>query len=130
MLFIYVYNVLGCYLHNRISFSSFWKSIIYVSLKELKVKKDFSGGDMWFYIFREGLVMEWEVKIVLNYWGLTMSVGFDFSGSLEKGCTLNLGREVGNPFIFDPFCVPFSWQLPIFEILLIRILQLWSLANR
>ena len=129
MLLFYVYNVLGCYLHNRISFYSFWKSIIYVSLKELKVKKDFWGGDMRFYIFREGLVMEWEVKIVLNSWGLTMSVGFDFSGSLEKGCTLNLGREVGNLFIFYPFCVSFSWQPPIFEILLICILQLWSLAN-
>ena len=44
-----------------------------------------------------------------------MSVGFDFSGSLEKGCTLNLGREVGNPFIFDPFCVLFLGNLPFLK---------------
>ena len=108
MLLCYVYNVLGCDLQNRIYLYSLRKIAAYFLLKQFKVKKEIWGLDMWFYVFKWGFVMEWDVKVVLNALGLTMSVvGVWMFKEISRG----MYTRSWNPLYF------------LFEILLIRILQ-------
>ena len=108
MLLCYVYNVLGCDLQNRIYLYSLWKIAAYFLLKQFKVKKEIWGLDMWFYVFKWGFVMEWDVKVVLNALGLTMSVvGVWMFKEISRG----MYTRSWNRLYF------------LFEILLIRILQ-------
>lgn len=108
MLLCYVYNVLGCDLQNRIYLYSLRKIAAYFLLKQFKVKKEIWGLDMWFYVFKWGFVMEWDVKVVLNALGLTMSVvGVWMFKEISRG----MYTRIWNPLYF------------LFEILLIRILQ-------
>ena len=63
---------------------------------------------MWFYVFKWGFVMEWDVKVVLNALGLTMSVvGVWMFKEISRG----MYTRSWNRLYF------------LFEILLIRILQ-------
>ena len=108
MLLCCAYNVLGCDLQNRIYLYSLRKIAAYFLLKQFKVKKEIWGLDMWFYVFKWGFVMEWDVKVVLNALGLTMSVvGVWMFKEISRGMYTR------------------SWNLLyfLFEILLIRILQ-------
>lgn len=108
MLLCYVYNVLGCDLQNRIYLYSLRKIAAYFLLKQFKVKKEIWGLDMWFYVFKWGFVMEWDVKVVLNALGLTMSVvGVWMFKEISRG----MYTRSWNRLYF------------LFEILLIRILQ-------
>lgn len=108
MLLCYVYNVLGCDLQNRIYLYSLQKIAAYFLLKQFKVKKEIWGLDMWFYVFKWGFVMEWDVKVVLNALGLTMSVvGVWMFKEISRG----MYTRSWNRLYF------------LFEILLIRILQ-------
>ena len=108
MLLCCAYNVLGCDLQNRIYLYSLRKIAAYFLLKQFKVKKEIWGLDMWFYVFKWGFVMEWDVKVVLNALGLTMSVvGVWMFKEISRG----MYTRSWNPLYF------------LFEILLIRILQ-------
>lgn len=108
MLLCCAYNVLGCDLQNRIYLYSLRKIAAYFLLKQFKVKKEIWGLDMWFYVFKWGFVMEWDVKVVLNALGLTMSVvGVWMFKEISRG----MYTRSWNRLYF------------LFEILLIRILQ-------
>ena len=108
MLLCCAYNVLGCDLQNRIYLYSLRKIAAYFLLKQFKVKKEIWGLDMWFYVFKCGFVMEWDVKVVLNALGLTMSVvGVWMFKEISRG----MYTRSWNRLYF------------LFEILLIRILQ-------
>ena len=108
MLLCCAYNVLGCDLQNRIYLYSLRKFAAYFLLKQFKVKKEIWGLDMWFYVFKWGFVMEWDVKVVLNALGLTMSVvGVWMFKEISRG----MYTRSWNRLYF------------LFEILLIRILQ-------
>ena len=108
MLLCCAYNVLGCDLQNRIYLYSLRKIAAYFLLKQFKVKKEIWGLDMWFYVFKWGFVMEWDVKVVLNALGLTMSVvGVWMFKEISRG----MYTRSWNHLYF------------LFEILLIRILQ-------
>ena len=108
MLLCCAYNVLGCDLQNRIYLYSLRKIAAYFLLKQFKVKKEIWGLDMWFYVFKWGFVMEWDVKVVLNALGLTMSVvGVWMFKEISRG----MYTRSWNRLYF------------LFEILRIRILQ-------
>ena len=108
MLLCCAYNVLGCDLQNRIYLYSLRKIAAYFLLKQFKVKKEIWGLDMWLYVFKWGFVMEWDVKVVLNALGLTMSVvGVWMFKEISRG----MYTRSWNHLYF------------LFEILLIRILQ-------
>lgn len=108
MLLCCAYNVLGCDLQNRIYLYSLRKIAAYFLLKQFKVKKEIWGLDMWFYVFKWGFVMEWDVKVVLNALGLTMSV---VGVWMFKEISREMYTRSWNRLYF------------LFEILLIRILQ-------
>lgn len=98
MLLCFVYNVLVCDLQNRIYLYSLRKIAAYFLLKQFKVKKEFWGLGMWFYVFKWEFVMEWDVKVVLNALGLTMSVvGVWIFKEIPRGMYTKCGQKLEPP---------------------------------